>query len=116
MFTNKTYDQSDEMVIDMKRLISSCSLLLTSYNHPHDNCSMFRCDDGSKCLSFHRLSDGIKDCANGEDEHQTLACSLHRADRFICDNGTKCISHHLFRDSIVSIHCYLISDNIFYNF
>jgi hypothetical protein len=30
--------------------------------------SLFECDDGSKCLSRHRLLDGHEDCANGEDK------------------------------------------------
>jgi hypothetical protein len=96
-FTNRTYDYFDEMLIDVKRLLRSCSLL------PLDNnCSMFQCHDGSKCLSYHRLSDGREDCTNGEDEHQINVCSHNLSGRFTCDNKTMCIPFQLLVDQKVS--------------
>lgn len=68
ILTNRSYDYVDEMMIDLKRLLHSCSLLPWEYDHPNARCSMFQCNDRSKCLSFHRLSDG-------EDEHQLDVCS-----------------------------------------
>jgi hypothetical protein len=99
-FTDQTYDQFDEMIADVKRLVRSCSLLPS-----HNNCSMFQCHDGSKCFSCHRLSDGIKDCTNGEDEYQTDVCSHNLTGRFTCDNRTKCIPGQLVKDKKVSIYC-----------
>jgi hypothetical protein len=98
-FTNRTYDQFDEMIADVKRLVRSCSLLPS-----HNNCSMFQCHDGSKCLSYHRLSDGRGDCTNGEDEYHTDVCSHNLTGRFTCDNRTKCIPYQLLLDGLVSIY------------
>ena len=100
---NRSYDKFDEMVIDLKRLLRSCSSFPMEFDDPNARCSMFRCNDGSKCLSFHRLSNGIEDCANGEDEHQLDVCSRNLSDRFICDNGTKCLFQSLFLDKTVRI-------------
>lgn len=98
IFTNRSYHEFNEMIKDIKRLIRSCSLLPLN-----STCSMFQCHDSSKCLSFHRLSDSIEDCSNGEDEIQTDVCSRNLTGRFICDNGTKCISEQLLQDDTVSI-------------
>lgn len=103
-FLNKTYASFDEMVIDVKRRVRSCSQLPFKYIHPNTSCSMYKCDDGSKCLSFHRLFDGFEDCTNGDDEYTTSACLFNVHGRFICDNGTKCISTRLLGDNVVSIH------------
>jgi hypothetical protein len=104
MFTNRTYNQSNEMVKDIKHLVRSCSLLPLKDNDIHNNCSMFQCHDNNKCLSFHRLSDGIEDCTKGEDEDQINVCSYNLTSRFTCDKGTKCISEHLLYDGKVSIY------------
>lgn len=101
-FTNQTYKEHHQMIIDLKRLLRSCSLLPLEYDNRHDNCSIFRCNDGSKCLSSHRISDGFIDCANGEDENQLDVCSRNLSNRFVCDNGTKCLANSLVMDDAVS--------------
>lgn len=88
-FTNRTYNDTDEMIKDVKYFIHSCSLPpLLEYN---STCSLFRCHDQSKCLSFHRIFDGFQDCQNGEDENPKDACTYNLTHRFMCDDGTKCI-------------------------
>lgn len=99
-FTNRTYEKLPTVISDAKRYVRSCSLLPQDY--PNDQCSLFQCNDGSKCLSYHRIYDGIKDCSDGEDEHQNDTCSYNLPFRFKCDNGTKCISSMLIADDIVS--------------
>jgi hypothetical protein len=96
-FTDRIYNQFDEMLIDVKRLLRSCSLLPFE-----NNCSMFQCNDGSKYLSYHRLSDGREDCTNGEDENQTSVCSHNLSGRFTCDRKTKCIPFQLLFNEKVS--------------
>ncbi|UJR12738.1 hypothetical protein I4U23_016912 [Adineta vaga] len=97
-FTNETYVKFDDMLKDVKRFIRSCSLL------PQDSqinqCSLFQCDDQSKCLSYHRLSDGTSDCANEEDERHLNTCSFNLPYRFKCDNGTRCLLRPLLLDKI----------------
>lgn len=101
-FSKKTYTEFDQMIKDVKRHVRSCSLLPFKYNHPNKTCSMYQCKDGSKCLSFHRLSDGFNDCTNGEDEHHPDVCSFNFPGRFTCDNGTKCILRKWTLDKYVS--------------
>jgi hypothetical protein len=99
-FTNQTYISFDGVVKDVKRFVRSCSLL--PQDDQNNECSLFQCDDRSKCLSYHRVLDGHDDCANGEDEHQNNTCSFNLPYRFKCDNGTRCISRSLLFDEIVS--------------
>ena len=99
-FTNKTYVKFDDMLKDVKRFIRSCSLL--SNDSQTNQCSLFQCNDQSKCLSYHRLLDGTADCANEEDEHHLHTCSFNLPHRFECDNGTRCLSRRLLLDRIVS--------------
>ena len=99
-FTSQTYDNFYDMIKDVKRLVRSCSLL--PRKHINNQCSLFQCNDGSKCLSHHRLLDGHNDCANGEDEHYKNTCSLNLPYRFTCDNGSRCIHQALVYDFIVS--------------
>jgi hypothetical protein len=99
---NRTYPTLSEMIQDVKRFVRSCSLL-TKVEQNH-RCSMFQCDDGSKCLSQHRILDGHDDCSNGEDERQNDTCLLGHHFRFSCDRGTRCIHPSLVGNRIVSIH------------
>lgn len=89
---------SNDLVIEAKRRMRSCSLLPSTTSQ----CSVYRCDDQSKCFSYHRLSDGHADCSNGEDEHQSNLCSLKLPNRFSCDKGEKCIHQLLVNDGTVS--------------
>ncbi|UJR34750.1 hypothetical protein I4U23_027528 [Adineta vaga] len=76
----------NKQIINIKQFIQSCSLL-PSINE----CSLFRCNDGSKCFSKHRLSDSYQDCSNNEDENQNNTCLLNYPFRLQCDQGTRCI-------------------------
>lgn len=101
VFNSKNFKYVVDMFKEFKRFIRSCSLppkikLL-------NECSMFSCNDNSKCLSFHRLSDGFQDCLNGEDEQQNQLCSHDLSYyRFKCDHGKNCIRKTLVADKIVS--------------
>ena len=108
-FTDRTYQTVRDMIIDVKRLVRSCSSLPFGYNNSHATCSMFRCDDGSKCLSFHRLSDGVEDCSNGEDENQLDVCSYNLSRRFTCDHERKCIPEQLFLNDKVTMSIFTIN-------
>ncbi|CAF1400348.1 unnamed protein product, partial [Adineta ricciae] len=93
---NATYIDFSSMIRDLKRLVLSCSFL--PRNDVTDNCTLFQCNDGSKCLSKHRLADGGNDCSDGEDEHQSNTCDLNHQYRFKCDNHIKCIHPSLIRN------------------
>jgi hypothetical protein len=89
------------MVEDVKRLVRSCSVIPEI--EQMYQCSLFRCDDGSKCLSLHRLLDGHEDCSNGEDEYQNNTCTLNHSYRFTCDQETRCIHSSIVANRIVNI-------------
>ncbi|UJR12115.1 hypothetical protein I4U23_016293 [Adineta vaga] len=97
-FTNETYVKFDDMLKEVKRFIRSCSLL--PQDSQTNQCSLFQCDDQSKCLSYHRLSDGTSDCANEEDERHPNTCSFNLPYRFKCDNETRCLPRSLLLDKI----------------
>jgi hypothetical protein len=98
---NQTYSTFSQMIKNVKRLVRSCSLLPKI--HQMKQCSLFECNDGSKCLSQHRLLDGYEDCSNGEDELQNGTCTLNHPYRFRCDDGKRCIHPSSVADRTVSI-------------
>lgn len=101
-FSNQTFNSLQRMVEHVKRLTLSCSLLPA--DQTKNNCSLFRCHDKSKCLSYHRVLDGRRDCMNGEDEYQMNTCSYNLPYRVKCDNGTQCIPSWLLVDGTVSYY------------
>ncbi|CAF1373254.1 unnamed protein product [Adineta steineri] len=56
------------------------------------------CKDSSKCISFHRLLDGVRDCANSSDEKNNDSCLLNDSWRFKCPSEDRCISPLLIRN------------------
>ncbi|CAF3936041.1 unnamed protein product [Rotaria sp. Silwood1] len=87
VFNNKIYTDLKDIFKEFKRFVRSCAL--PPNIHLLKECSMFSCDDKSKCLSFHRLSDGFQDCSNREDERQNVTCSFNLPYyRYKCDQET----------------------------
>ncbi|CAF1170427.1 unnamed protein product [Rotaria sordida] len=81
-----------------------CSPLYESGNETHCfDRSLFHCPNTTKCISKHRLLDGIADCLNGSDETYTQSCHLNHPYRFRCPSENKCLSPVLMRDS--KEHC-----------
>ena len=55
--------------------------------------SLYCCHNSSKCISQHRIIDGIIDCPYHDDEHAvSLSCSIKHAYRFRCHNEEQCRS------------------------
>ena len=77
-----------------------------SCSHP----SMFHCPNTSKCISKHRLLDGIEDCYGGADETYIGSCKLNDSHRFRCSSEEKCLSPVLLRDD--QEHCLGGADEI----
>ncbi|CAF1415316.1 unnamed protein product [Adineta steineri] len=72
-----------DFLLAVKNYFRGC---LTTYNNPSQlNSSLYCCQNSSKCISKHRLLDGIKDCHMGDDETSNLSCSLNDSFRFQCD-------------------------------
>ena len=110
-FTDEKYVDFYEMVRKVKQLVSSCSVLPNpAWN---GNCSLFQCDDGSKCLHPHRILDGHRDCFNSEDEYHPDSCNLNLPYRFACDNKSQCIHQKLVNNGIVSIVSSCVMSSMF---
>ncbi|CAF4563729.1 unnamed protein product, partial [Rotaria sp. Silwood2] len=55
------------------------------------NSSYFYCNESLKCISYHRVGDGFKDCFYNEDE-SFPTCHLNVSNRFNCTSDpTKCL-------------------------
>jgi hypothetical protein len=86
------------------RLFQTCLFIDESGNKTHcRHSSLFHCPGTSKCISKHRLLDGIDDCYGGADEKYEDSCNLNQTHRFRCELENKCISRLLVRDGIK--HC-----------
>jgi hypothetical protein len=61
--------------------------------------SLFHCPNTSKCISKHRLVDGISNCYEKIDETDNDSCQLNDKHRFRCSSENKCISRILVGDN-----------------
>ncbi|CAF4262485.1 unnamed protein product [Rotaria socialis] len=98
-------DLSEVSIFDIHQFIGvfhTCLLYNGVLNS--DDCSdqsLFHCSGTLKCISKHRLVDGIIDCPDGSDETYELSCDLNDPFRFKCISENKCISPVLVRNIIV---------------
>ncbi|UJR19833.1 hypothetical protein I4U23_022966 [Adineta vaga] len=57
------------------------------------NPALYRCMSSEKCISKHRLVDGIQDCFHGDDETYSSSCMLNHQHRFRCTSElNRCIA------------------------
>ncbi|CAF1384110.1 unnamed protein product [Adineta ricciae] len=90
-----------EFLIQVKRLFRGC-LVMANNTHYCNHPSMYQCEKTSKCISKHRLIDGIQDCPFNDDETFNQSCSLNNTHyRFPCsvDKTKMCISPLLIEDN-----------------
>jgi hypothetical protein len=89
-------DMQNISVVDFKQLNALFHTCLPiDKNGNETDCfdpSLFHCPNTSKCISKHRLLDGIVDCYGGADEMFTDSCNLNDTHRFRCLSEDKCIS------------------------
>ena len=64
-----------------------------------DDHRLFRCPNTLKCISKHRLVDGIEDCLGGFDE-KVDACEFDPKNRFRCSSERKCLSPRLVQNGM----------------
>ncbi|CAF1026336.1 unnamed protein product [Adineta steineri] len=89
-------DSWDELIWSLKNIFRTCAIIDGGYCEHSSH--LFSCNSSvSKCISKHRLIDGIKNCFRNDDEQYTKSCSLDKGrHRFSCDN--QCLSPILVRD------------------
>ena len=65
------------------RLFRTCHFVDQSGNETHcRHSSLFHCPGMSKCISKHRLLNGIDDCYGGAHERYEDSCNLNQTHRF----------------------------------
>lgn len=85
------YPKWTHFVHDLEKIFSTCSLFANSMSyscHP----LLYHCLNSSKCISKHRLMDGIRDCYYNDDETFPDSCLLNDKYRYTCEKENKCIS------------------------
>ena len=100
-----------EDLIRMLLVFDSCSLgdqmaNQTGCFHP----TLFLCPVTLKCISKHRLLDGILDCIDIADQIYLESCHLNHRHRFRCESENKCISPVTLHDN--QRHCIDGTDEI----
>ena len=79
----------DEAVRELESQFAMHSLggNMSHCSHPE----LYHCQNSSKCISRHRLVDGVGDCLYADDETYEESCSLPNNYRLKCSNPNKCI-------------------------
>ncbi|CAF1605025.1 unnamed protein product, partial [Didymodactylos carnosus] len=101
----KRYQDWNTLVKDVKNVFRSCSHRQLQIAHDKDNkcphSTLIPCQNSSKCISKHRLSDAYIDCSNSWDENTIDTCKLNLTYRFKCGSShhdDKCIPIVLMQD------------------
>ena len=86
----------------VRRLFQSC-FILSNETIDCNHTTLYQCQNSSKCISKHRLLDGMQDCPLNDDEIFNQSCSLidNNHQRFSClVNGIqKCFSPLIIQDN-----------------
>ena len=103
-------------LVDVKLMIvisHMCSSFDEVGNETHCfHSQLFHCSNSTKCISKHRLRDGVLDCLMGDDETYNKTCELDHPHRFRClSEENKCISPVALRD--FDKHCRDGEDELF---
>lgn len=112
-----------EFTLAIKDYFRGCSV---PYRTVYDNqlewySSAYCCRKSTKCISKHRLVDGILDCDQGDDENYKHSCSLNDTYRFRCnDRKKRCFSplvgddvcQNQLKDNINKIYFQYICDGV----
>ncbi|CAF1187972.1 unnamed protein product [Adineta ricciae] len=84
--SNTTYVSWSVIIEKIAPYFVGCS---SSYRTTTDfqNSSLYCCKNSSKCISKHRIMDGVRDCfMNDDEEAYELSCLLNQTLRFRCPN------------------------------
>ena len=94
------YGSFSTLVEYVKNRFRTCLIVSNDIYHCK-NTNMYQCLNSSKCISKHRLVDGIQDCPYNDDETYNMSCLLNDYNyRFTCinDNKTRCLAPFMIED------------------
>ena len=97
---NTTYSDWFSIIRSIEPYFHGCLTSRTQSKNDLLHTSLYCCKNSSKCISKHRIIDGISDCYLNDDEEQfELSCSINHTHRFKCHNDdNKCQSPLLSKD------------------
>ena len=88
------YHNPESFITSMKNFFRGC-LITERSTYNCSSSTMYQCINSTKCISKHRLLDGIEDCPFGDDETYNQSCSLNDIrQRFRCreESQEKCLA------------------------
>jgi len=97
--TSTTY-QWMNIVRSVTKLFRPCSNIDNNTYCLDDTVSLFHCPNTKKCISKHRLVDGINDCGENKNE----SCTLNDKYRFKCQIDERCIAPTIIDDGAYDCH------------
>lgn len=90
------HDHSSSISYVVQQLEAHYTLHYSATNTSYcQHSTLYLCLNSTKCISKHRLVDGIVDCVHGDDENYTNSCSLPHNQRVKCLHENKCIMHQM---------------------
>ncbi|CAF1451266.1 unnamed protein product [Adineta ricciae] len=97
------YSNWFQFVDDVRSKFQICSTIYVDSFHCQMNSTLlYHCQNSTKCISKHRLMDGIQDCILNDDENISYSCELDDQHfRFQCTNSVGKIDKCL---SIITVH------------
>jgi hypothetical protein len=73
----------------------TCLVVVVNETKTCHNSTMYQCENSTKCISKHRLVDGIRDCVFDDDERFNQSCSsndVHNRRRCLVNGNEKCFA------------------------
>lgn len=92
--SNVIYKNWSSIIRSIEPYFRGCSTKNTRSKNDSTHASLYCCKNSSKCISKHRILDGISDCYMKDDEELfEHSCSMNHTHRFKCHNeDNKCLS------------------------
>lgn len=83
-------DEHGEFIQGIKHLFRRCLIINDNEQYNCSSSTLYQCSNSTKCISRHRLLNGVNDCPFGDDETNNQSCSLGDIrQRFKCrDEGS----------------------------
>jgi len=93
----------DEYLIPTYKRFWKCNSIINNTSSLCNRSNIYQCINSSKCISIHRLNDGIQDCYYNDDEEQSTMINQiyalqHLSSFFKCTKTNNYIPYHLVKN------------------